>query len=195
MNLILIARVSDIKQVEALPAQELRLRNYAKEYVANHPEIKEVIYKPFDESAYKDDRRKFSELVVEISKYKTKTIVVFDKIDRFTRDASQKEVRIMGSLVDSGNIEMHFPSDNLFINRDSPATDKFRLGIGMLLAKYYSDSSRDNVKRRFAQMLNDKIWVGAAPIGYLNINKGTKERADKDIIVDMARAPHIVKMA
>lgn len=160
----LIARVSDEDQRQALPAQELRLKQYAKT-----KEWTTFNYCEFDESAYKGQRKLFSEEVEKIKKTPGLCIVVFDKIDRFTRDSSQSVVQAMAKMVDSGHIEMHFPSDNLFIKQDSPATDKFRLGIGMLLGKYYSDSSRDNVKRRFAQMLNDEIWPHKAPFGYKNV--------------------------
>lgn len=184
---ILVARVSDVEQRKALPAQKQRLENYAKQL--GHP----TEYYEFDESAYKDDRQKFSELVEKIKALENFAIIVFDKIDRFTRDASQAEVRAMGSLVEKGKIEMHFPSDNLIITKNSPATDLFRLGIGMLLAKYYSDASRDNVKRRFEQMLNDGIWVHRAPIGYKNVIKGgTPQRPIKDIEVDRDKAHYIV---
>jgi site-specific DNA recombinase len=184
---ILIARVSDVEQRKALPAQKLNLDKYAKE-LGHKSE-----YHEFDESAYKDARQKFSLLVDRISTLKEYGIIVFDKIDRFTRDASQKEVRTMASLVEKGKIEMHFPSDNLVITKNSPATDLFRLGIGMLLAKYYSDSSRDNVKRRFKQMLNDGIWVHKAPIGYKNVNIGTEKRPIKVVKVDESKAHYIVK--
>lgn len=188
---ILIARVSDPEQRKALPAQKLRLENYAKH--ERGLEQDDWQYEEFDESAYKEARQKFSELIVKFQSMDELLIVVFDKIDRFTRDASQKEVRIMSKLVEEGKIELHFPSDNLFIDKDSPATDLFRLGIGMLLAKYYSDSSRDNVKRRFQQMLNDGIWVHRAPIGYININKGTEKNPDKDIIKNDDTAHYVVK--
>lgn len=188
-EIILIARVSDVEQRKALPAQKQRLENYAKTI---SPAWK---YYEFDESAYKDDRQKFATLIeYKIQSLKQPAIVVFDKIDRFTRDASQKEVRIMSSLVEKGSIEIHFPSDNLFITQNSPATDLFRLGIGMLLAKYYSDASRDNVKRRFEQMLTDGIWVHRAPIGYKNvILGGTPTKPLKDIVVDDTQAQHIVQ--
>jgi len=190
-KVILIARVSDVEQRKALPAQKLRLENYAK----NERGLKESDwqYEEFDESAYKEDRQKFAELINRLQSIPETLIIVFDKIDRFTRDASQKEVRIMSQLVEKGKVELHFPSDNLFITKDSPATDLFRLGIGMLLAKYYSDSSRDNVKRRFQQMLNDGIWVHRAPIGYKNINRGTDKKPDKDIVVDHDKAHYVVK--
>src|SRR3990167_2839537 len=198
-KIILIARVSDKDQRQALPAQELRLKDYAaalqvsEKYKGNLDSKYE--YYEFDESAYKEDRQKFTLLIEEkIQSLTQPAIVVFDKIDRFTRDASQKEVRIMSVLVEKGSIEIHFPSDNLFITKHSPASDLFRLGIGMLLAKYYSDASRDNVKRRFEQMLNDGIWVHRAPIGYKNVLKGgTPNKPIKDIEVDETKAHYIVK--
>ncbi len=189
MLVILIARVSDVEQRKALPAQKLRLENYANQnkYIFE--------YHQFDETAHKTDpRKKFQELIENIKSQKERSIVVHDKIDRFTRDSSQEEVKTLNDLVRQDRIELHFPSDNLFITKYSPAADLFRLGIGMALAKYYSDSIRDNVKRRFEQMLNDKIWVGCAPIGYVNINKGTEKKPDKDIVIDKTRAHHIVKM-
>ena len=150
--------------------------------------VVEVYYFEFDESAYKTDRHKFAELIGKIRAEPAGQIVVFDKIDRFTRDASQKEVRIVSGLVNKGRIELHFPSDNLVITKDSPATDLFRLGIGMLLAKYYSDASRDNVRRRFAQMRHDGIWMHKAPIGYKNVSKHSKTgREVKSIAIDPER--------
>ncbi len=189
MLYILIARVSDKGQIKALPAQKLKLEKYAKEKHSNFE------YHEFDESAHAvDTRKKFLQLVEHIKSQKEPCIVVFDKIDRFTRDSSQEEVKELNALVRQGKIEIHFPSDNLFIDKTSPATDLFRLGIGMALAKYYSDSIRDNVKRRFDEMLANKTWVGYAPIGYVNVNHGTKEKPIKDIHVDTERAKHIVKM-
>lgn len=188
MKIILIARVSDVEQRKALPAQKLKLEAYAKSKDM-HSE-----YYEFDESAHTDVRRQFAKLVDNIKSQKERCIVAFDKIDRFTRDSSQEEVKALNTLVRQDKIELHFPSDNLYITKNSPASDLFRLGIGMALAKYYSDSIRDNVIRRFDQLLNDKIWPGYAPIGYRNINLGTAEKPLKDIIIDDDRAPHIVKM-
>lgn len=192
-KLILIARVSDEDQEKALGAQQEQLEKYAtlKGYKEG-----EWDYHQFNESAYKGARQEFAKLIEKnIQSLDQPAIVVFDKIDRFTRDASQKEVKIMSQLVDDGKIELHFPSDNLFITKDSPATDKFRLGIGMLLAKYYSDASRDNVIRRFTQMLNAGIWVHRAPIGYKNVNLGldARGRKIKDIHIDKDKAPYIIK--
>lgn len=169
----LIARVSDADQKEALPAQKKRLVDYAskKEWV----EDKNYTYIEFDETAFKDSRKKFRELVIEpLKAEKELAIVVFDKIDRFTRDSGSEERHILSAMFKQGLIELHFPSDNLYISKDSPAADLFRLEIGMSLAGYYSAAIRDNVKRRFDQMLDDGIWIGRGPIGYENYQEHDK---------------------
>ena len=152
-KVILVARVSDVEQRQVLPAQRLRLQDYAQTLNAD-----EIQYHEFDESAHKGSRQKFAKLIEQIKAESGNPIMVFDKIDRFTRDASQREVRTVSSLVQKRQgLNCTFPSDNLIITKGSPATDLFRLGIGMLLAKYYSDAARDNVKRRFEQMWREGI--------------------------------------
>jgi site-specific DNA recombinase len=188
MKLILIARVSDVEQRKALPGQKLKLKQYAA------TRDSKAEYYEFDESAHKDTRVKFAKMVEHIKAIKEPVAVVFCKIDRFTRDSSQDEVKALNQLVKQGKIELHFPDDNLFITKDSPAADLFRLGIGVALAKYYSDSIKDNISRRFSQMLNDGIWVGYAPVGFRNIHTGTIAKPIKEIIVDKERAPFITKI-
>src|ERR1035438_975617 len=174
MNIIgmnyLIARVSDPKQLDALPAQRQKLFDYAEK--RNWIEKKDFIYTEFDETAFKNTRKKFNENVMKpLLAAKELTIIVFDKIDRFSRDSSSEEKSTLTKLFRAGKIELHFPSDNLFIHKDSPAADLFRLDIGVALAGYYSSAIRDNVKRRISQKLNDGEWPGKAPIGYINYVK------------------------
>ena len=182
----LIARVSDKEQRKALPAQKLKLVKYAEEQDFDYELIE------FDESAYKADRRKFATFIKnKIESYPDNCIVVFDKIDRFSRDSSQEEVRLFNELRLKNKIEMHFPSDNLVVTKESPATDLFRLGIGLALAKYYSDSISDNVKRRLEQLVKEeRQWPGKAPIGYTNKRLSEKETT---IVQDPERAKYIVK--
>src|SRR5665648_1010678 len=85
----LIARVSDTRQTDALPAQELRLKAHAERLKLNGE------YFAFDETAYKVDRQKFKEIVDKVYACPDFCIVVFDKIDRFTRDSSSEVVQIM----------------------------------------------------------------------------------------------------
>lgn len=162
MKAYLLARVSTDDQKDALPAQSYRLIEYAKRrgYDFSLTEIREI--------AYKGDRNAFKSVVEQIEKHSEPVIVVFDKIDRYTRDSSSNEVRILQNLYRAGKIELHFPSDNLYIHKDSPATDLLRLGMGIVVAQYYSDAISDNVKRRFEQKLRDGERIGVAPVGYKN---------------------------
>jgi len=74
-KVILIARVSDVQQRKALPAQKLRLEAYAKQL--GYPSE----YYEFDESAYKEDRQKFTQLIEDkIKSLDSFAIIVFDKI-------------------------------------------------------------------------------------------------------------------
>ncbi len=179
MKAFLLARVSTDDQKDALPAQTFRLTEYAKR--------RGYDFKLFElkESAYKGNRDYFGQVVREIELNNDPAIVVFGKIDRYTRDSSSNEVRILQSLYRSGKIELHFPSDNLFIHKDSPATDLLRLGMGIVVAQYYSDAISDNVKRRFEQKWRDGEWTGVAPIGYKNT---VKESGKKWIEIDTFKA-------
>ncbi len=165
MNAYLIARVSTEDQVDALPAQTQRLLGYAERHNLQYELIE------FQESAYKGNRDEFKVILEKIVATNHLVAVVFDKIDRYTRDSSAEEVRIIQKLYKSGRIELHFVSDNLVIKQNSPATDLMRLGLGILLGQYYSDAISDNVKRRFEQKLRDGECIGKAPYGYINVVK------------------------
>ena len=190
----LIARVSDPTQKIALPAQKKKLYDYADK----KGWVEDVDYKyvEFDETAFKENRVKFQDVVIAPLLEATGTsICVFDKVDRFSRDSSSDEKNILMKLLKRGAIEIHFPSDNLYMHKNSPATDLFHLDVNVALAGYYSSAIRDNVRRRFDQMLNDGLWVGRAPIGYLNYivsedDKGNKIRGVK---LDPERERHIKK--
>ena len=121
--------------------------------------------------------------------------MVFDKIDRFTRDASSDIVQTMKGLVKEGKIELHFPSDNLIYQKNSPASDKTRLGMGMVFGEYYSSAISDNVKRRQDQKVSIGEFPGKAPIGYKNINitDANGNIISKDIVPDPVRSKYIVK--
>lgn len=183
----LIARVSDPSQRSALPGQELRLNSYSR----NKGFDGELF--SFDETAYKEDRQKFQEIVTTIGNYPDFCVVVFDKIDRFTRDSSSEVVRIFKSLVKDGRIEIHFPSDNLFINKNSPAADKTRLDMGMVFGGYYSMAISDNVKRKIEQKLHDGEYPGKACVGYKNVKYEVNGKEVKNIVPDPDRKQYIIK--
>ena len=165
MNAFLIARVSTADQVDALPAQVYRLTDYARSKGFEY-ELFE-----FHESAYKGTREKFRAVISRIQSSTERIIIVFDKVDRLTRDSSAEETRILKKLYQSGKIEIHFPSENLFLSENSPSTDRMRLGLNIVFGEYYSDAISDNVKRRNQQLWRDGAWTGMAPFGYKNVTR------------------------
>lgn len=165
---IIIARVSDPSQVEAgnsLPAQTRRMKDYLKRKQFNL--IKEY---SFDESAYKDKRDDFDEIINFIKTQKEEIIVCFDKVDRFSRNVFDQRVAYLYELAIAGKIELHFVSDNQVIGSNISASDKFRFSMSLGLAKYYSDAISDNVKRAQEQKLRKGEYPSGARFGYKNIN-------------------------
>ena len=189
MKAINLARVSTEEQKEAgnsLPAQQARLRSY----VDRNPKLrldKEFI---FDESAYKEHRKEFQKVIDYVLSQKEIVALCCDKVDRLTRDflVGLPELE---KLRREGRIELHFPSDNLVLHQNSPATDLFHFNIAVSLAQYYSNAISDNVKRSFEQKRRNGEWVGKAPMGYQNIKN---DKGNKDIIPDPATAHLIRKM-
>lgn len=183
----LIARVSDPRQIDALPAQELRLKEYAERL-----KLSSELHS-FDETAYKEDRTKFLEIVDGAMKHPNYYVMVFDKIDRLTRDVSSEVVRKLKNLVKEGRCELHFPSDGLIFHQKSPAHDKTRLDMGMVFGGYYSAAISDNVKRKIEQKLHDGEYPGKACVGYKNIKYEVDGKEFKTIVPDPDRKDYIIK--
>jgi site-specific DNA recombinase len=183
----LIARVSDPSQREALPAQELRLNEYSERLQLN------AEMHSFDETAYKEDRVKFLVIIDKVVQYPDYFIIVFDKIDRLTRDVSSEVVRTLKNLVKAGRCELHFPSDGLVFHQHSPAHDKTRLDMGMVFGGYYSAAISDNVKRKIEQKLHDGEYPGKSCVGYKNIKTLVDGKEVKNIIPDPDRKDYIIK--
>jgi site-specific DNA recombinase len=164
MKAFLIARVSNEDQEDALPGQVYRLENYAVRNDYTHELFQ------FQESAFKEGRKLFGDIVEQIELHPEKSAVIFDKIDRYSRDSGSVETRKLRRLCLDGKIEIHFASDNLVLDNKSSANSWFMLGMGEATAEYYSRSISDNVRRRFEQKRRDGEWIGRAPFGYVNVD-------------------------
>jgi site-specific DNA recombinase len=172
MKAILIARVSTDDQAEALPAQVYKLQDYAlkNEFDFELVEIKE--------SAYKGDRIEFNKVIDRLSSFNETVALVFDKVDRYSRDPSSPEVRTLNALCKAGKIELHFPSDYLILTKNSSANQWFMLSLNTSTSQLYSNLISDNVKRRQQQMWRDGLWTAKAPTGYVNMVKDGKKWID-----------------
>ncbi|MDD4661909.1 MAG: recombinase family protein, partial [Candidatus Pacebacteria bacterium] len=189
MKAVILARVSTEEQKEAgnsIPAQQNRLRAYIEKNTELHL-IKEFV---FDESAYKEHRKEFGKVLDYINNQKEIIALCCDKVDRLSRDFLIG-LPALESLRRKGKIELHFPSDNLILTENSPATDLFHFNIALSLAQYYSDAISDNVKRGNEQKRRNGEWLGQTRLGYLNI---PLDNGKKDVIIDPERGALIKKM-
>jgi site-specific DNA recombinase len=179
MKAYLIARVSTEEQRDALPGQVYKLTDYAKRHNFNY----EIIQ--FQESAYSGNRDEFRTIIDKIISLDEEVAVVFDKVDRLTRDSTDPLLRLLQKLARSGEIELHFVSESLVFNQNSPSSIKMQLGISTIMAENYSSMISDNVKRRLDQKLRDGEWIGQAPYGYRNV---TRPNGSKTVVIDELRA-------
>ncbi len=187
MKAIILARVSTEEQKQAgnsLPAQQARLRSYI-DRSAGLELFKEFI---FDESAYKEHRKEFEKIVEFIVGLKEVIALCGDKVDRLTRDFLVG-LPTLEKLRREGKIELHFPSDNLVLHQDSPATDLFHFNIAVSLAQYYSNAISDNTKRANEQRRRNGDWNGGVRTGYMHI---LLDNGKKDIVFDPERA-HLIE--
>jgi site-specific DNA recombinase len=185
MKAILLARVSTEEQ-DTEP-QLVRLKEYA--------ELKGLVYTDkdvidFDESAYKDERKKFDEVIGNLRKSKEVVALCCDKIDRLVRNFLL-HLPVIDELRKSGKVELHFPSDNVVLTSKSPAADLFRFNMGVALAQYYSDSISDNVKRAIYKRMKTGQILGKSPYGYKNV---TIDEDTKTVEVAPFEAQIVLKM-
>lgn len=185
MKAILLARVSTEEQ--DTEGQLIKLKEYA--------ELKGLQYSAddifdFDESAYKNDRKKFEEVIKSLQGKKEKVALCCDKIDRLVRNFL-RHLPVIDALRKSGNVELHFPSDNIILNEQSPASDLFRFNMGVALAQYYSDSISDNVKRSIYKLIKSGKVLGQAHYGYKNV---TIDEETKTVEVDPYTSQVVLKL-
>ena len=189
MNAVILARVSTEEQKDAgnsLPAQVKRLEDYCAR--KDMQIVKQFV---FDESAYKTKRDEFDLMLEYLKEHKEKIAVCFDKVDRFSRNVFDKRVPLLYDKAVGGEIELHFASDNLVVQSEISAAEKFQFSINLGLAKYYSDAISDSVKRGNEEKVRKGQWLAKAPVGYLN--KRDPETNQAYIIVDSLRAPLVRK--
>ncbi len=185
MKAILLARVSTEEQ--NTESQLIKLKEYADNKSFTY--CKQEIF-DFHESAYKTDRKKFTQVINSLRKQESKVALCCDKIDRLVRNFLTI-LPIIDELRKSGKLELHFPSDNIILDNNSPATDLFRFNMGVALAQYYSDSISDNVKRSNYKRIKSGQILGKAPYGYRHI---TLDNETKTIEVDPFEAGVVLKM-
>lgn len=183
---ILFLRVSSKGQEDnySLDAQE----KLAKKYVEDHNFQIVKIWK-YAETAWKEEKREnFSEMLEYVKKHKEIKHIVFDILDRMTRNDMDK-LRIK-DLIHNYNKTIHFTRTNKIYDRDSSPDDEFVMDIEVAVAKKMSNDISRKTKMGLNQKAEEGIYPGNAPTGYLNkaINN------ENIIVVDPINAPFIVML-
>lgn len=127
----------------------------------------------------------FNEIVAEIKQGKFNAILTWAP-DRISRNAG--DLGKIVDLMDSGALLEIRTYGQKFSNNPN---EKFLLMILGSQAKLENDNRGINVRRGLRTRAEMGLWVGLAPLGYLN-----QKRIDKkcQVIIDPLRAPAIKKM-
>lgn len=176
------------KSTESEERQVLSIDSQIKEMLqlAEREGLEIVTMKRESHSAKETGQRPvFNEIVDEIKQGKFNGILTWAP-DRISRNAGD-----LGKVIDlmDGNYLQDIRTyGQRFTN--SP-NDKFMLMILCSQAKLENDNRGINVKRGLRTRCEMGLWVGTAPLGYLN-----QKHMDKkgQVIVDPQRAPIIKKM-
>lgn len=178
---ILLNRVSSKDQEEnySLDAQEKRLRDYCI-----NKGLEVIAVCSFAESSTRGNRPKFRDMMKQIRARKKPIAIVCDKVDRLQRGF--KETPMIEELRVSGKAQLHFVSNNMVIHKDSSSQDLMQYNFQIMMAKSYTDSISDNVKRAHEQMVREGKAMSLAPLGYLNVRDTETKIAN--IVLDEKRA-------
>lgn len=186
MKAVILARVSSKEQEEghSLDAQVSQLTEYATRKGLN-------VVKTFimTESSTKGSRKKFQEAIKFLKSQKEPTALIVSAIDRLQRSFS--DTPTLDKLRTDGKVEFHFYREGIVINQKSTSSEVIMWDFGVLAAKAYVESLRENVKRSLNFKLAQGEWVRNSPLGYINYKD---EYGRSKIKLDSERAPIIKKM-
>lgn len=178
-------RVSSKGQEEngfSLDAQE----KLAVEYAAKQGLKVVKIWKGAESAWGKIERQNFSAMLAYVKKHSDVRHVIFDVLDRMTRNDVDK-IKI-AELVKEYDKVIHFSRDNKIYSRESSSDDEFMLDVQVAVAKKMSNDISRKTTMGMIEKAEQGIYPSCAPIGYLN-NRNTGK-----IDVDPVRGPLIKKL-
>ncbi len=181
---LLYVRVSSKEQEKegySLDAQEKLGLDYA---LRNN--LKIVKRWKVSESAWKEERTAFSEMLEYAKRHDEVKHIIFDVTDRMTRNDMDK-IRIW-TLIKYHDKTIHFSRSNKTIDKNSGSEDEFMLDIEVAVAKKMSNDISRKTSMGLLEKAEQGLYPSYAPLGYKN------NLLTHLIDVDDERAPYI-KMA
>jgi site-specific DNA recombinase len=165
MNLsLLYVRVSSKEQEKegySLDAQEKLGNDYA-----SRNNLKIIKRWKVSESAWKEERTSFNQMIDYAKKHNNVKHILFDVTDRMTRNDMDK-IKIM-TLVKYFDKTIHFSRSNKTINKESGSEDEFMLDIEVAVAKKMSNDISRKTRMGMLEKAEQGLFPSNAPLGYKN---------------------------
>lgn len=184
MNLALLyTRVSSKEQEKegySLDAQEKLGYEYAQ-----RKNLRIVKGWKVSESAWKQERTAFNQMVEYAKKHDEVKNIIFDITDRMTRNDFDK-LKIY-TLIKEFNKTIHFSRTNKVFDKNSGPDDEFMFDIEVAVAKKMSNDISRKTQMGMLEKAEQGLYPGPAPLGYKN-NKFTHL-----IDIDEESAPFVMK--
>ncbi len=189
---ITINRVSTQEQAadhkSSLPAQIRDNRQYCQD-----KKLEIIAEYSFDESAFKDKRKKFGKVRKRVEESEECIAIVADRVDRFQR--SFRESVEFEKFRKTGEIELHFVGQGLILHRNSTANELITWHMHALMAESYVLMLSDNVKKGIKEKLAKGQYPGYVPTGLKNVTVDIGDNIFvKKIELDSERSHFIKKI-
>ena len=195
---IIIARVSTEGQGEndhySIPAQLKNLRDYVGRG-GKFSELKNILAEhELRESAFQGNRPEFTKIVDGIENLDEPVALIFDDIDRFSRQVRSQLLIKLEELRKEGKLELHFVTTNLALHRNSSANELMIWNILLAVAEGQSKMISEKVKKGNREKLEQGKFIGYSPTGYQNVVTQNGDGSfKKEILVDEEREEFIRK--
>lgn len=178
-------RVSSKRQREegvSISAQKKLIHEYALRN--NFKIIKEVA---IDESAKKEGRKAFSELLKLVKENPAIRGIIGEKVDRVLR-GNLKDRVALEDLMNFRDKEFHFIKESLILNKDSKSFQKLHFDIQNGFARFFLNNLSDEVRKAYDILVEDGFYPHIPPHGY-------KEKLDEHLaIIDPNVSPFIKRV-
>ncbi|WP_428898576.1 recombinase family protein [Parelusimicrobium proximum] len=164
---VLYLRVSSKGQEDgySLDAQE----KLGLEYAAKNKLEIVKIWKGSESAWGKKERQNFNQMLEYVKKHADVKHVIFDILDRMTRNDFDK-IKIKNLINDYGKT-IHFSRTNKIYSIHSSSDDEFMIDIEVAVAKKMSNDISRKVKMGLTEKAEQGFYPSIAPTGYINVEK------------------------
>ena len=163
MKALLYVRVSSEEQRSgySLDAQEKLGISHASRHSVNIVKAWKV-----SESAWREDRTAFDEMVEFAKNNHDIKVIIFDCVDRMTRNSF--DAYKIERLIKEYGKEIHFSRTGKIINKNSSSEDTFMIDIEVAAAKKQSNDISRKTRMGMREKAEQGIFPSYSPIGYVN---------------------------